>query len=293
MGPPPGLVEHQEPGVSVELLERLDPGVHRLQLGREHKRGRPRFHQATMVAKIAATTAAMPWTVLIQSIMPGTRPRGAPSASRPGTASGGCPAGREVVGDADHHGDQPLLACRLLIAHDPLGRHHQLPAPRDDRDLVRQQAGAGEAAAMAAPRVLEDCSVGIVHRGRALADNATVVEQAEQAAAGERTLQSAGERSRDRLAHRHTRQVGEDAVGKTAELQLAGTDEADQRVFCTREGVRECALGGGRRVVALSHVVLQEPAGPVGPRLARAQRAVVRVFHRTGVGREIDRARCQ
>ena len=36
-----------------------------------------------------------------------------------------------------------------------------------------------------------------------------------------------------RLAHRHAREVGEDAVGETLELQLAGTDEADQRVLCT------------------------------------------------------------
>jgi hypothetical protein len=33
---PPGLVEHQEPGVSVELLERLDPAVNR-RLGRKHQ----------------------------------------------------------------------------------------------------------------------------------------------------------------------------------------------------------------------------------------------------------------
>ena len=34
-----------------------------------------------------------------------------------------------------------------------------------------------------------------------------------------------------RLAHRHAREVGEDAVGETLELQLAGTDEPDQRVL--------------------------------------------------------------
>ena len=60
-----------------------------------------------------------------------------------------------------------------------------------------------------------------------------------------------------------------------------------------REGIRERALGGGRRIVALGHVVLQEPGRAVGPRLARAERAVVRVFHRTGVGRLIDRARLE
>ena len=51
---------------------------------------------------------------------------------------------------------------------------------------------------------------------------------------------------------------------------------------------RSVAVG---RVVALGHVVLQEPRGAVGPRLARAERAVVRVLHRPGVGRLIDRAR--
>jgi hypothetical protein len=49
----------------------------------------------------------------------------------------------------------------------------------------------------------------------------------------------------------------------------------------------------GRRIVALGRIVLQESGGAVGPRLARAERAVVHVFHRTGVGRQIDRARCQ
>ena len=45
--------------------------------------------------------------------------------------------------------------------------------------------------------------------------------------------------------------------------------------------------------MALGDVVLEEPRGAVGPSLPRAERAVIRVFHRTGVGREIDRARCQ
>ena len=100
-------------------------------------------------------------------------------------------------------------------------------------------------------------------------------------------------RGRDGLAHRHAREVGEDAVGETLELQLAGTDEANQRVLRTRESSREHALGGGGRIVALGHVVLQEPGRAVGPCLARAERAVVRVFHRTGVGRLIDRARLE
>jgi hypothetical protein len=39
-----------------------------------------------------------------------------------------------------------------------------------------------------------------------------------------------------------------------------------------------------------STVVLQEPGGAIGPRLARAERAVIRVFHRAGVGRLVDRA---
>jgi hypothetical protein len=43
---------------------------------------------ATMVARTAAMIPAMPWTVLIQLIMPGTRPRAARSASRRGTACG-------------------------------------------------------------------------------------------------------------------------------------------------------------------------------------------------------------
>ena len=64
----------------------------------------------------------------------------------------------------------------------------------------------------------------------------------------------------------------------------------DQRVLRTREGIRERALGGGGRVVALGNVVLQEPRGAVGPSLARAERSVIRVLHRTGVGRLIDRA---
>jgi hypothetical protein len=48
----------------LHLLESLDPAVSQRQLGRKHIRGRPRFHQATIVAKIAATACA----VLIRSI---------------------------------------------------------------------------------------------------------------------------------------------------------------------------------------------------------------------------------
>jgi hypothetical protein len=51
-----------------------------------------------------------------------------------------------------------------------------------------------------ARRVLEDLRIGIAYSGRTLPDDAALVEQAEQAAAGECALQSAGERRRDRLA---------------------------------------------------------------------------------------------
>jgi hypothetical protein len=44
------LVEPQEPGFAVELLERLDPAVNWRQLGREERRGRPRFHPARQKA---------------------------------------------------------------------------------------------------------------------------------------------------------------------------------------------------------------------------------------------------
>jgi hypothetical protein len=50
------------------MLKRLDPAVNRCQLEREHEA--PRYHQVTIVAKIAATIAAAPCAVLIQSIMP-------------------------------------------------------------------------------------------------------------------------------------------------------------------------------------------------------------------------------
>jgi hypothetical protein len=161
-----------------------------------------------------------------------------------------------------------MLARRLLLAHDPLGRHDQLPAPRDDRHLVRQEAGAREAAAVVARRVLEHRGIGMAHSGRTLTRDPTLVEQAEQAAAGECALQSTRERGRERLAHRRAGQVGEDAVGETVELQLAGVDESDQRVLGAIERSRERALGGGGRIVALGHVVLQESGGAVGPRLA-------------------------
>jgi hypothetical protein len=99
----------------------------------------------------------------------------------------------------------------------------------------------------------------------------------EQAAAGERPLQSTGKGGGERLAHLHPREVGENAVDETPKLEFAGSDEPDQRILCTAERIRERALGGGHRIVALGHVVLQEPRGAVGPRLARAERAVVAV----------------
>jgi hypothetical protein len=57
---------------------------------------------------------------------------------------------------------------------------------------------------------------------------------------------------------------------ETLELQLAGGDKADQGVLGTTEGIRERVLGGGGRLLALGHVVIQEPGGAVGPFLARA-----------------------
>jgi hypothetical protein len=37
IGAPAGVVERQEPGVAVELLERRDPGADRRRLGRGHE----------------------------------------------------------------------------------------------------------------------------------------------------------------------------------------------------------------------------------------------------------------
>jgi hypothetical protein len=76
------------------------------------------------------------------------------------------------------------------------------------------------------------------------------MEQSEQTAAGERALERTGKRGRERLAHRRAREVGEDAVGGTAELQLAGSGEADQRILWTAARIREGALGGGGGVIA-------------------------------------------
>ncbi len=80
------------------------------------------------------------------------------------------------------------------------------------------------------------------------------------------------------------------AVGEALDLQLADTDETDQRVLGAAERICERLLCSGRRVVALGHVVLKEPDGAVGPRLARAERAVVRVFGRPAIGLLVDRA---
>jgi hypothetical protein len=69
MGAPPNLVEHQEPAVAVEPLERLDPASIGARSGENTRRGRPRLRQAIIVTKIAARIAT-PCAVLIQSIMP-------------------------------------------------------------------------------------------------------------------------------------------------------------------------------------------------------------------------------
>jgi hypothetical protein len=49
-------------------------------------------------------------------------------------------AGTEGVGigrgNVDPHGDRPLLARRLLLMDDPLGRHHQLAAAGNDRETA-------------------------------------------------------------------------------------------------------------------------------------------------------------
>jgi endonuclease V-like protein UPF0215 family len=64
------------------------------------------------------------------------------------------------------------------------------------------------------------------------------VEQAEQTATGESALESAGERRGERLAHRRAREIDENAVGETLELQLAGIDEASSRRISGRSGRR-------------------------------------------------------
>jgi ribosomal protein S28E/S33 len=108
--------------------------------------------------------------------------------------------------------------------------------------------------------VLEHTRIGMAHSWRPLAGDAALVEQAEQAAAGE------------------------------CALPASGTVMVRRTVVRARS---ERALCGGGRIVALCHVVLQESAGAVGPSLARAQGAVVRGFHRTGVACQIDRTRLE
>ena len=70
-------------------------------------------------------------------------------------------------------------------------------------------------------------------------------------------------------------------------MKPTSESSAPEKAFAN---ARSVAVG---RVVALGHVVLEESGRAVGPCLARAERAVVRVFHRTGVGGLIDRARLE
>ena len=85
-----------------------------------------------------------------------------------------------------------------------------------------------------------------------------------------------GERGGDRLAHRQAGEVGEDALGQRAELDLAGGDEADQRVLHGGEGLGRRRLGRGRRVGRGVDIVLQRAAHAVLPVAALAQEAVLR-----------------
>jgi hypothetical protein len=96
-----GLIEHQEPGVPVEWLEQPRSGGEPVPArARTRGGGRPRFHQATTVAKMTATIAAMPWTVLIQStcrVLAQGSPKCEAVEERPAAT---CPAGRDVIGEA-------------------------------------------------------------------------------------------------------------------------------------------------------------------------------------------------
>jgi hypothetical protein len=93
-----------------------------------------------------------------------------------------------------------------------------LPLFRDT--VIAFMAGAGEAAAVVARRVLEHRGISVTQSRRPLARDTALVEQAEQTTAGERALQSTGERGRDGLADRHAREVGEDTVGETWNASL-------------------------------------------------------------------------
>ena len=141
---------------------------------------------------------------------------------------------------------------RCSRAGTTLGRHDSSP-----RRAMIGTSSEGPEPGSRAHRVLEDARGGVAHRRGPLTRDATLVEQAEQAAADERALQRTGERCCDGLADRHAREVGEDTVGETAELQLAGTDEADQGVLRTREGGRERPLRGGGRIP--TRELLEEP----------------------------------
>jgi hypothetical protein len=60
IGAPVGLVEHQRPSIAVELLGRLDPGVNRCRLGREHEARQaeaPPGDHWSLASRIAATHA--------------------------------------------------------------------------------------------------------------------------------------------------------------------------------------------------------------------------------------------
>jgi hypothetical protein len=64
-----------------------------------------------------------------------------------------------------------------LLADDPLGRHDQLAAPSDNRDLIREKARAGEAAAVVPRSVLERGGIGVTDGGRTLSDDATLMDR--------------------------------------------------------------------------------------------------------------------
>jgi hypothetical protein len=86
--------------------------------------------------------------------------------------------------------------------------------PQERASRLFDRARAGKAATVIAQRVLKDVVVSIAHGRRPLARDAALMEEAKQAAAGERALQRARDRGRDGLAHGDAREVGEDEAEK-------------------------------------------------------------------------------
>jgi hypothetical protein len=86
-------------------------------------------------------------------------------------------------------------------------------------------------------------------------------------------------------------ELGQDVIARPQQLPVVMNPTSESSA--PEKAVANARSAAVAASLLSATIVLQESGGAVGPRLARAQRAVVGVFHGTGIGSLVDGARLE